>query len=57
MSNKLYEISKPYLIEGYSSIINDMKILLYKRDENIFEILDFENDEIYKDPLLFAFFL
>jgi hypothetical protein len=56
MSNKLYEISKPYLIEGYSSIINDMKILLYKRDENIFEILDFENDEIYKDPLLFAFF-
>lgn len=39
-----------------NEVLNQIRILLYKKDKNIFEILDFENDEIYREPLLFAFF-
>jgi hypothetical protein len=35
--------------------IDSLKILLYKRHIDIFERLDFENDEIYQEPLLFAY--
>lgn len=36
--------------------LNQIRILLYKKNKDIFEILDFENELIYKEPLLFAFF-
>ena len=44
--NKIYE--------GKQELINNIKLILYKKDENIFEKLDFENDNIYLDPILFA---
>jgi hypothetical protein len=56
MNNKLYTISKLFLDNGLAQLIQNIKILLYKQDENIFEILDFENDKIYIEPLLFAYF-
>jgi hypothetical protein len=31
---------------------NQIKMMLYKRDNKIFEVLDFENEKIYKEPLL-----
>lgn len=37
-------------------IINIMKILLYKEDPQILEKVDFDNDSIFLDPLLFAYF-
>ncbi|PCI93397.1 MAG: hypothetical protein COB15_16480 [Flavobacteriales bacterium] len=41
---------------GKSKLINNIKILLYKENENIFEKIDFKNDRIYQEPLLFAYF-
>jgi hypothetical protein len=35
--------------------IDSLKLLLYRRHNDIFERLDFDNQEIYQDPLLFAY--
>lgn len=43
-------------IKGRNKLIESIKILLYKENKNIFEILDFEDDSIYQEPLLFAYF-
>ena len=37
-------------------LVNAIKLLLYKNDSEIFEKMDFDNDEIYTSPLLFAYF-
>lgn len=47
---------KLYLEEALSEMINTIKILLYKTDPEIFDYIDFENDTIYCEPLLYAFF-
>lgn len=39
------------------SVIDSLKILLYQRHENIFERIDFEDDRIYLEPLLFAYIM
>ena len=56
MNNTIYTIIKPNLVEGNAKLIENIKILLYKQNQDIFEILDFENEVIYKEPLLFAYF-
>ena len=33
----------------------NIKILLYKENEKIFDLLDFEDENIYKEPLLFTY--
>jgi len=37
-------------------IINTIKILLYKEDSKVLENLDFDNDNIFLEPLLFSYF-
>lgn len=37
-------------------IINTLKLLLYKELPSIFEKIDIENDDIFLEPLLFAYF-
>ena len=37
-------------------IINTIKLLLYKENPSVLEKLDFENDKIFLEPLLFAYF-
>jgi hypothetical protein len=39
---------------GTFQLIDNIKLILYKKDPSIFEQLDFENDEIYLEPILFA---
>jgi hypothetical protein len=56
MNNKIYQLSKSFLEIGSKKLIENIKILLYKQNLDIFEILDFENEVIYKEPLLFAYF-
>lgn len=56
MNNKIYQLSKPFLEIGSTKLIENIKILLYKNNENIFNYLDFEKDSIYIEPLLFAYF-
>jgi len=48
--------TKNQLLSGKSKLIENIKILLYKENENIFDYLDFEDDRIYQEPLLFAYF-
>ena len=50
------EYQKNFTEIGKNKLIENIKILLYKENNNIFEILDFEDDKIYQEPLLFAYF-
>ena len=47
---------KNHIDIGKNKLIENIKILLYKKDPNIFDTLNFENNEIYQEPLLFAYF-
>jgi len=40
--------------EGTVELIDSIKLILYKKYPTIFDEIDFENDEIYLEPLLFA---
>ncbi|MCF6351102.1 MAG: hypothetical protein L3J23_08775 [Flavobacteriaceae bacterium] len=42
--------------EGQIKIINTIKILLHKKNKNIFENIDFENDSIFLEPIIFVLF-
>lgn len=39
------------------NVIDSLKMLLYQRHENIFERINFEDDRIYLEPLLFAYIM
>lgn len=49
-------LEKDSIISDINEKINTVKILLYKEAPHIFEKIDFDNDEIFCDPLLFAYF-
>ena len=42
------------VIAGTIELIDSIKLILYKKYPTIFDELDFENDEIYLEPFLFA---
>lgn len=42
--------------EGQIRFADDMRLLIYKTDPVLFDLLDFENDQIFLEPLLFAYF-
>ena len=42
--------------ENQIEIINTIKLLIYKENPSILEKLDFENETIFLEPLLFAYF-
>lgn len=39
-----------------TNITNTIKLLLYNKNKVILEKIDFEDDNIFLEPLLFAFF-
>ena len=41
--------------ENQGNVIDSLKMLLYQRHSDIFERLDFENDSIYLEPLLYSY--
>ena len=45
-----------FIKKGGFYLNENIKIGLYKEDKNIFEILDFEDDNAYKNPFLFSYF-
>lgn len=49
-------LEKDSIISDINEKINTIKILLYKEAPHILEQIDFDNDEIFCSPLLFAFF-
>ena len=56
MNNNLYDIISPTLKNNLEFSINNIKILLYKGDNEIFEHIDFNNDKIYQESLLHSFY-
>lgn len=44
------------VIENRIKIVNTIKLLIYKENKSILEKIDFDNDNIFLEPLLFAFF-
>jgi hypothetical protein len=44
------------VINGMGAIADTMKALLYSRAPELFKCLDFERDDIFLEPLLFAYF-
>lgn len=44
------------IIENRAKLADSMKILLYEEDNAIFDKLDFDNDDIFLEPLLFNYF-
>lgn len=49
----------PFLTEaflmGNETLTNTIKTMLYKKDEHVFDKIDFEDQAIYQEPLIFAF--
>jgi hypothetical protein len=41
---------------GQAQFCDSIKTLLFKANENVFDLLDFGDDEIYLEPMLFAYF-
>ncbi len=41
---------------GKTKLIDNIKILLYKEDNNIFDVINFEDDSVYLDPFFFTVF-
>ncbi len=54
MSN--LQINYKQLVDNKISMINVIKLLLYKENSVIFEKLNFDDDNIFLNPLLFAYF-
>ncbi|MBB5619560.1 hypothetical protein HDE69_000596 [Pedobacter cryoconitis] len=50
------EIQNGLVQSGNEMLIENIKLLLFKFDPDIFDRIDFDNDSIYQEPLLFAFF-
>lgn len=49
-------LSKPFSV-GRSGILENIRILVYRENPVFFELLDYDNDKIFNEPLLFAFFI
>ena len=46
-----------YLSKGQQNIIDNLKISLFQKEEKIFDSLNFDNDEMYKESLIYAYLL
>jgi|LakMenEpi03Aug12_release.lakeMendotaPanAssembly.Ray.scaffolds.fasta_scaffold1582493_1 hypothetical protein len=44
------------MIINRDEIINIIKLLIYKENPSVLEKINFEDDTIFLDPLLFAYF-
>jgi len=56
MNNRLESLIEEALKQAKIEMLECIKILLYKKNNKIFEMLDFDDDVIYQEPLLYAFF-
>ncbi|WNI37305.1 hypothetical protein [Chryseobacterium sp. SG20098] len=56
MNNPLQPILLPFLEQGLETQNQNIKLLLYKLNSDIFDYLDFESETIYQEPLFFSYF-
>ncbi len=50
------QIQQDFILSGNQSLIENIKLLLYQTDVTVFDRIDFDDDKIYREPLLFAYF-
>ena len=43
-------------ITGRNKILENIRILIYRENPVLFDLLDYDNDKIFNEPLLFAYF-
>ncbi|WP_454045895.1 hypothetical protein [Chryseobacterium sp. Marseille-Q8038] len=56
MNNPLQPILLPFLEQGLETQNQNIKLLLYKLNSDIFDYLDFESETIYQEPFFFSYF-
>ncbi|WP_316820485.1 hypothetical protein [Pedobacter gandavensis] len=56
MTTSFTNYQQATITERFQAIIDNIKLLLYKSNEDIFDQIDFDDDFIYSEPMLFAFF-
>jgi hypothetical protein len=44
------------LVDGRIRILENVRALIYKTDPQLFDLLDYENDMVFNEPFLFAYF-
>ena len=54
--NDFAEFVEPHLSHGYGQILHALKTLVYSSAPGLFDLLDFDNDDAFLEPLLFAYF-
>lgn len=55
-SKEFYDNQYSNVLVGRSEITENMRILLYRLIPEYFELLDFDDEDIFLEPLLFAYF-
>src|SRR5580765_833544 len=55
-SDRFVRFVEPYLDQGHHEILHLMKMLVYGHAPALFDLLDFDDDGAFLEPLLFAFF-
>ena len=56
MTTQIKSPSIESIIQENDTIIDNIKILIYKENRTLFELLEFKNENLFKEPLLFAYF-
>ncbi len=51
-----FDFAKGKIEEGQSQFALSVKSMIFREDESLFEVLDFSDDRIFLEPLLFAYF-
>ena len=56
MNEKSINYYHHVMIIGRIRILENLRALVYKIDSQLFDLLEYENDRIFNEPFLFAFF-
>ena len=51
-----FSIDKQIIVDNQNELADTIKVLLINHDESLFEKLDFDNNFIFLEPMLFLFF-
>ncbi|RYD56788.1 MAG: hypothetical protein EOP56_10365 [Sphingobacteriales bacterium] len=51
-----FEFQRSMVSEGANEMSEWIKLLLYKENPSVYDVIDFDDDRIYQDSLLFSFF-
>jgi hypothetical protein len=53
---EFFETISQKLLEGKEALSYSIKMMLYQKEPELFELLDFEDDSIFQEPLLYTYY-